>query len=318
MKQSAAIAKPLHDSRSELDVASLFAEHRRFLWNLSYRLTGCAADADDIVQETMLRAIRQPPRDRSSPLRPWLAKIALNLGRDLLRRRRRRDYPGSFLPSPVDSDVLATLEQESGGLAYDLAESATFAFLVAAEALTPAQRAVLLLRDVFDYSVREAAHALDMSETNVKVTHLRARRTMASYDRARQPITAKTKARAREALERLLACVAAFDLAGVEALLARDVRALGDGGEYLANRKPVIGRLNVAKLFVSLSNKSGPITRLEWRELNGLWGIVVTRAASGRLAPRFVILADVDQDGKLESLYTVLATRKLTAVAFGS
>jgi RNA polymerase sigma factor (sigma-70 family) len=171
-------------------VERAFREHRGFLWGLSYRLVGDAADADELVQETFLRALTRPPRDLERPWRPWLTRVAVNLGRDLLRRRRRRRYDGPWLPAPVPTDA-AGLSGEPADPApgpdarYDRLESVTFAFLLALEALSPAQRAVLLLRDVFDYSVREAAEALLMSEANVKTTHLRARRVMESYDARR-------------------------------------------------------------------------------------------------------------------------------------
>ena len=132
-----------------------FGEHRPFLWSLCYRLCGDAADAEDLVQDTFVRALQHPPSRTDAPWRPWLVKVALNLGRDLLRRRRRRGYVGPWLPAPVDEPPAA--EGAGPGARYDRLESVTVAFLLALEALTPAQRAVLLLRDVFDYSVRETA-----------------------------------------------------------------------------------------------------------------------------------------------------------------
>ena len=81
----------------------LFDEHRRFLWGISYRMTGSAADADDVVQDTFVRAIEHPPARTDEPLRPWLVKVALNLSRDVLRRRKRREYVGPWLPSPIDT-----------------------------------------------------------------------------------------------------------------------------------------------------------------------------------------------------------------------
>src|ERR1700740_1679078 len=86
-----------------LNLESLYAEHRRFLWGLCYRMTGSAADADDVVQDTFVRAMERPPRRLDEPLRPWLVKGALNLARDLLRRRKRRQYTGPWLPSPIDT-----------------------------------------------------------------------------------------------------------------------------------------------------------------------------------------------------------------------
>src|SRR5574341_2611195 len=82
-----------------------FEAHRPFLWGLCYRLLGCAADADDVVQEAFLRALARPPRRTDMPWRPWLVRVALNLGRDLLRRRRRRRYVGPWLPSPVETEA---------------------------------------------------------------------------------------------------------------------------------------------------------------------------------------------------------------------
>src|SRR5581483_3080494 len=81
--------------------ADLYREHARFVWGLCYRLTGCAADADDLVQETFARALTHPPPRTDEPWRPWLIRVAVNLGKDLLRRRRRIEYEGPWLPSPV-------------------------------------------------------------------------------------------------------------------------------------------------------------------------------------------------------------------------
>src|SRR5688500_11587485 len=134
-------------------------------------MTGVAADADDLVQETFARALAHPPPDVDRPWRPWLARIAVNLARDLVRRSKRRDYPGLWLPSPIETGDEAAppaVEPDEGAAwRYDQLESVSLAFLLALEALTPRMRAVLLLRDVFDFSVRETADALDLSEANV-------------------------------------------------------------------------------------------------------------------------------------------------------
>src|ERR1044071_4688422 len=84
--------------------AEVFETDRRLLWGLCYRMTGNAADADDLVSETFVKAIEHPPRRLDEPLRPWLVRVAINLSRDLLRRRRRRSYVGEWLPSPVPTD----------------------------------------------------------------------------------------------------------------------------------------------------------------------------------------------------------------------
>src|SRR5207253_2562443 len=122
-------------------------------------------------------------------------------------------------------DGRETLEQR-----YDLLESVSMAFLVTLEQLTSRQRAVLLLRDVFDYSVKETADALDLSEPNVKTTHHRARQAMASYDRNRRLPTAVAQDANRQALFQFLERLQANDVAGVEALLAENVKTTTDGG----------------------------------------------------------------------------------------
>src|SRR3954447_16354729 len=82
----------------------IFNLHRRMLWGLSYRLTGCAADADDIVQETFVRVLEHPFPYTAESWRPWLVRVATNLGLDVLRRRRRHAYVGTWLPAPIETE----------------------------------------------------------------------------------------------------------------------------------------------------------------------------------------------------------------------
>ena len=299
-------------------------EHRSFLWALFYRLSGNAADAEDLVQETFLRALERPPARTDIPWRPWLVRVGVNLGRDLLRRRKRRGYEGPWLPSPIETaggDSPPAFEPpapagSSPAARYDVLESVSFAFLLALEALTPAQRAVLILRDVFDYSVRESAEALDMSEANVKTTHLRARRAMAAYERERLLPTPEVQERTRRVLERFLTCLGTGDAAGVESLLAEGVRSVTDsGGEFHAAHVAVLGRDKVARLCLGLVKRVSATASLAFRMLNGLPALVIKglRPAPG-FAPRTTIHIELDRDGRVRRLYGVVASRKLTAV----
>lgn len=307
-------------ARQVVDVA--FQAHQRLLWNLCYRMTGVAADADDLVQETFVRALQRPPADTATEIRPWLVRVAINLARDQLRARRRRGWPGPWLPAPIETpedEASSAYEPASTEGRYDLLESCTFAFLLALEALTPQQRAVLLLRDVFDYSVAEAAAALDLSASNVKVTHHRARRMMAGYDRTRRPPTRTLQEATRGALERFMAALARGDARTIEALLAPGVRALSDGGgEFHAARKPVVGRERVGRLYRRLSELGGAEARVAIRMVNGLPALVID---FGRIKPgyppRGVIRVDVDEHGLVRAVHSVLATRKLSAVRLG-
>jgi RNA polymerase sigma-70 factor (ECF subfamily) len=303
--------------------AAVFREHERFLWALCYRMTGCAADADDLVQETFVRAIERPPPRPDLPWRPWLTRVAMNLARDCLRRRRRRGYVGPWLPSPIDTgddETPPAYEAELAGGAttegrYDLLESVTFAFLLALEALTPLQRAVLVLREVFEHSVEETAGALGVSAANVKTSHHRARRAMQAYDRERRRPTRALQEETRQALGRLVECLARGDAAGMEALLTEDVRALSDGGgEFHAARVPVVGRRKVAVFYTRIAERR-PALHSELRMLNGLPALV-TELGGGvpGEATRVVMRADVAPDGRIRHLDTVLASRKMTAI----
>jgi RNA polymerase sigma factor (sigma-70 family) len=288
-------------------------------------MTGCAADADDLVQETFVRALEHPPARTDLSWRPWLVRVALNLGRDLLRRRRRRPYVGPWLPSPLETGdeesppsvepVLDGAETTEGR--YDLLESVSYAFLLALEALTPRQRAVLLLRDVFDYSVAETADTLEVSEAVVKTTHHRARRAMRAYDRARCVPTRSLQARTRAALERFMGALVTGDVPAVEALLAEGVRALSDGGgEFHAARVPVVGRGKVARFYTNILRRRGGVeVGAEIRTLNGLPAVVVRFRDDARAeAGRVVTLIQLDAGGRIAALHSVLASRKLTAI----
>jgi RNA polymerase sigma-70 factor (ECF subfamily) len=309
---------------SAIQLEDVFTAHERFLWGVCYRMTGNAADADDLVQETFVRAIKSPPTRTDEPWRPWLVRVAVNLSRDLLRRRKRQAYEGMWLPSPIETEEAPPAfdpPDEAGNPAtrYDLIESVSFAFLLALEALTPTQRAVLLLRDVFDYSVLETAVALAMSEANVKTTLHRARKVMQAYNRARRPLTQALQEQVQQAMQQFLHCLFNHDVAGAEALLAENVRHVSDGGgEFFAAKVPLVGREKVTlfhkRLVEIAANKSYEV-RSEWRVLNGLPALVfeIPNIPAG-FAPRTVLLCQLDANGRIAQLHSVLASRKLTAV----
>ncbi|WP_163993840.1 sigma-70 family RNA polymerase sigma factor [Pyxidicoccus caerfyrddinensis] len=317
------------EGRGHGAVAEAAREHERFLWGLCYRMTGVAADADDLVQETYARALASPPEHQES-LRPWLTRVAVNLARDHLRRRRREGYVGPWLPSPLDTadatspelDVPPGVEARlpGGGSTegrYELLESVSYAFLLALEVLAPKQRAVLLLRDVFDYSVREVAGALNMSEVNVKVVHHRARAAMAEYDRARCVPTRALQERTRAALEGFMGALLSGDVAAAEALLSSDVRALTDGGgQVRAAQVPVVGAKRVLTFLQRLMELRGPPVAFEIQMLNGLPALVTVfaDAKDPMYASHAVLRVDVDADGRITRLHSVLTDRKLSGV----
>lgn len=296
--------------------ADAFAAQRGYLWAVAYRMLGSAADADDALQDTFVRALERPPARLDEPLGPWLTRVLVNVARDRLRARKRRAYVGPWLPSPIENeappDDLPGPAELSPGARYDLRESASFAFLFALEALTPNQRAVLLMRDVLDASLEETAEVLGLSVANVKVQHHRARKRLESYERSR---VKTASAAAQEVLARFMTCLATDDVAGLEELLAGDVRLLSDGGgEFHAARVPVVG---VAKVITFLRNvlRLWPIdTRYEIRWVNGAPAILgeAERARAGE-PTRFVTRLELDAGGRVREIHTILATAKLTA-----
>ena len=303
----------------------VYEADRRVLWGMCYRMTGNAADADDLVQETFVRAIERPPRRLDQPLRPWLVRVAMNLSRDYLRARRRRGYKGPWLPSPVPTGELSEAQEtlasyeppappdQSPAARYDLMESVSFAFLLALEALTPSQRAVLLLRDVFDYSTEESAAALDLTEANVKVLLSRARRKLGDYDKQRVRIDAARREQTRRALEEFLVCLSTGDTAKLERLLSEDALSLSDGGgEVAAALRPVRGRRNVLRLFTGLAKKTKGMPRVMVGDFNGLPAVLVELGARGKgFATRFTLHLELDRSGLINRLSIVLAPSKL-------
>jgi RNA polymerase sigma factor (sigma-70 family) len=301
-------------------------EHeRKHLWGVCYRMTGSASDADDLVQETFVRALERPPEDTGKPWRPWLVRVAMNLSRDQLRRRRRRDYHGVWLPTPVESigerDASAAepvSAEASPETRYGLMESASFAFLVAVEALTPTQRAVLILRDVFDYSSRETAGMLGTSEESVRITLHRARKTMASYEREKRPFGPDTIAAVEDALQQILTCLSTGALELGRAALSPQTRSLTDGGGALpAGRAPVHGLEKTLKMYMKLATRASSGVSVEIRRVNGLPALVFEDPAPKRPnAPRVVLLVDLDRSGKIRSVFSVIAPGKLGHVQF--
>ena len=303
--------------------AQTFDEHKRFLWGMCYRMTGSAADADDIVQDTFMRALEKPPADMEAPLRPWLVRVAMNLSRDQLRRRRRREYFGPWLPSPVlteGDDGLAldnrAATESTPVTRYDLMESVSMAFLLALEALTPAQRAVLILRDVFDLSTNETAEALEMSEVNIKVTLHRARRTMDSYDKNRVSNFSQRAGELRDILRRFLSLLNAGDVHGLTQMLAADVVLVSDGGgEVNALAEPMHGQEKVLRLIEKLYEANRDVTSHSLRNVNSEPAILIDRS---RVRPGhasfFTMHCDLDESSQIRRFNFVFAPSKLAAL----
>ena len=221
-----------------------FEAQRGRLFGLAYRLLGSAADAEDVVQDAYLRWHGADPAAIGAP-GPWLAKVVTNLAMNRLTsaRAQRERYTGPWLPEPVltADGTLGPLETAQQR------ELVSLGLLVLLERLTPAERAVFVLREAFGYPHREIAQILDLSEPNCRQLHRRGSQRLGT------PLARFRADRGqwRRLTERFLAAAANGDVAGLERLLAEDAGYTGDGqGSGLpVARKPVTGRPRVARFF---------------------------------------------------------------------
>jgi RNA polymerase sigma-70 factor (ECF subfamily) len=199
---------------------------------------------------------------------------------------------------------------------YDLMESVSMAFLLALEALTPAQRAVLILRDVFDYSTNETAEALEMSEANIKVTLHRARRTMDSYDKNRVSNFSQRGGELRDILQRFLSLLTTGDVQGVKKMLAADVVLVSDGGgEVNALAEPMYGREKVLRLIEKLYEANRDVTSTSLRNVNGEPTMLIDRS---RVRPGhasfFTMHCELDETSQIRRFNFVFAPSKLATL----
>jgi RNA polymerase sigma-70 factor (ECF subfamily) len=251
-------------------------------------------------------------------------RVAVNGARDVLRRRKRRSYIGPWLPTPIDTSgekALPSFEPVVEGQTlegrYELMESASIAFLQALEALTPTQRAVLLLRDEFDYAATEVATVLETSEGNVRIIHHRARRVMESYESRRSRPTQTQRARTEKALQQFLSLLAAGDVHGIEQMLTTDVRTVTDAnGEFTALFEPLVGRSQVAQFFAQFTaERRREGTAIAIREINGQpTADIEVASPRGRRPPRLLLSVDVDARGNIANVWVIASSAKLAAV----
>lgn len=271
---------------------------RPLLWGIAYRLTGTVQDADDVVQDCLLRLLERPPVDTKRPLRPWLVAVTLNLARDRLRRRKRRAYVGPWLPAPVPDTRLADD-------AIALRESASWAFLCAAEALTPTQRAVWLAREVLEMSAAETAAVLGNTPSAVDVALHRARKALEA-----RPLTPSLL---DEATLGAFFALLQVGLPGAAArLLHPEIMAVNDGnGTVNAARLPVRGARKVLTFFRRLARTHGA-GRWTLLRANGVLTLVGEFEPHPRLRlPTHFTLSAELRDGKIWRFYSQLSAAKL-------
>ncbi len=247
----------------------LLDELRPVSFAIAYRMLGSVAEAEDVVQEALLRVHRavEAGEQIESP-RAFVATITTRLAINELRsaRVRRERYVGEWLPEPILTDSRDDPAQHA-----EIADSLSTAMLVLLETLSPEQRAVLLLRDVFDYRYSEIAAIIGKSEDNVRQLASRAR----GHVESRRPRFESSREQRDELARRFFAAAEDGDLAGLEALLAHDVVLTGDGGGKVpALARPLRGRNRVARALANWTKIATRIPGASLRqvEVNGMPG----------------------------------------------
>ena len=272
---------------------------------IAYRMLGSVSEAEDVVQEALVRVHQtlDAGEEITSP-RAFVVTVTTRLAVNELRsaRVRREVYVGEWLPEPIITEGHDDPAQHA-----ETADSLSLAMLVLLESLSPEQRAVLLLHDVFAYGYPEIAAIVDKSEDNVRQLATRARRHLEE----RRPWFATTSERRDELARRFFAAAEEGDLAGLEALLAHDVELTGDGGGRVpALARSLRGRNRVARTVINWVGLAARVPGVSWRavEVNGGPGALFLDAEERLIG---VVALDI-AGGQITSISSIVNPDKLT------
>jgi RNA polymerase sigma-70 factor (TIGR02957 family) len=275
-----------------------FLAHRNLLFTVAYEMLGSAADAEDVLQETWLRwaGVDLDPIENR---RAYLVRITTRQALARLRTlgRRKESYVGSWLPEPLLTapDVAEDVE---------LADSVSMAMLLVLETLTPTERAVFVLREVFDVGYDEIADAVDKTPAAVRQIAHRAREHVA----ARRPRGVASAAETRDALDAFQRATRTGDLQSLLDILAPDVVLLGDGGGVKqAVPRPIVGADKVARLLLAGLGRFAGTAALRSEQVNGYPALIV--AFDGEVDTVLAVRID---DGLVTGLYAVRNPAKLS------
>jgi RNA polymerase sigma-70 factor (ECF subfamily) len=295
---------------ADVDAEASFLDHRRLLFAVAYRILGTASDAEDVVQDSWLKW-STAERGAVADVKAYLVRIATNLAVDRLRsaRAQRETYVGPWLPEPVLTDP--DVAEHS-----ILADSVSMAMLVVLETLTPLERAVFVLREVFGFGYTEIADAVDRSEASVRQLGHRAR----EHVQARRPRFRPGPGERRAATEKFLAAALGGDLNELLEVLAPDVTLWTDGGGRVrAALHPIHGAAKVAAWLIGVRGRGYQGIRpedmhVELIEVNAGTGILL----SGPDRPLALITVEVDEVGTVTGIRAVANPDKLRFIEPGS
>lgn len=280
-----------------------FDRHRALLFSIAYRMLGGVADAEDVVQEAFLRWQKASGTEVRSP-GAYLSAVVTRLSIDHLRREkaRRERYVGPWLPEPLVGETAPDAAERAV-----LDETLSMAFLVLLESLTPVERAVFLLREVFDYEYAEVSRLVGKSEANCRQISRRARRSVA----ARRPRFDPSPEAEQSLLQSFLEACVSGDLGALLSLLSEDVTLWSDGGgKVTAARNPIHGSDRVARFLLGITREVPAGSAFRWLPVNGRPGLV-GYLADGR--PQGVVTFEV-ADGSIQEIRLVVNPEKLENV----
>ncbi len=281
--------------------ATTFEEQRSYLFSIAYRMLGSVSDAEDAVQDAFVRWQRDPRREVDSP-RAYLATIVVRLSMDQLRsaRARREVYVGPWLPEPLVTTGRTDLTDT-----IVLRESLSFAFLLLLEALSPLERAVFVLREVFDYDYGEIAAIVDKSAVNSRQIFHRARQRLSDRQAGFEP----SHEQQQQISEQFFRATGTGDVQALLALLTEDAVSLSDGGgKARAALRPIRSRENVVRGLLGNLAKMPP-DRVWLEEVNGQPALIAARDGKAYGA----LLVDLRGD-RVHVVYGVLNPDKLTDI----
>ena len=253
----------MDESRRKGNQGEEFEHYRVLLFSIAYRMTGSASDAEDLVQETYLRYQASASQEIVS-LKAYLSTIITRLALDYLKSARvaREQYIGAWLPEPI-------LTSEDGGFPLadlEQQEALSLAFLRLLEALSPPERAVFLLHEVFDYPLSEIGSMLEKSPANCRQIFHRARQALQDKRARFEP----EPQHQRQLLLSFLSASQAGDMAALTSLLAQDAISWSDsGGKVQSNLKPIHGQQAVARFWLSVTRKNQRPLTYTLAEING-------------------------------------------------
>ena len=290
------------------NAAPQFDEYRPLLFSIAYRMLGSVMDAEDMVQEAWLRW-QQTEQVIESP-KAYLSTIITRLCLDQLKsaRHTREVYVGPWLPEPLLTDPAQPQSNLTGTI--ELAESLSMAFLVVLESLSPAERAVFLLHEVFDYEYPEIAQIVEKSEANCRQMAHRARQHLAS----RRPRYNVSEVERNQLYGQFVRACTTGDLPGLINILTDDIVLRSDGGgKAQAARNPIYGSDRVARFLLGIIAKANAGSySFASVEANGQPAIVV-RNEAGRIIALFVL--DLTPT-HIQDIYAVVNPDKLAALQF--